>query len=117
MGKKPDELQREIALQRTQLDRRAKGLRERARSGIENVRTTAKDDATRLTRTASDAVKDADPAAGVGAHPLASVAVGFAAGAVLGGISGAAVARPLRSRRRRLHLPANRRSLWRCSTR
>ncbi len=92
MGKKPDDLQQELAQRRSALTTRANGLRDRVHSDIGTLRTVANDDVAGAVRRVSDGAKAHQLAEAIDTRPLTSVTVGLAAGALLGWTTGHAEA-------------------------
>lgn len=87
MGAKPDDLQREIAVRRRLLDDRINTVRERLRQDVEGLGENIEEDLFRARDGLAGVVRD--PAEVVNAHAYSSIAVGLAAGALLGALPGA----------------------------
>jgi ElaB/YqjD/DUF883 family membrane-anchored ribosome-binding protein len=84
MGKKPDQIEREIREQRDAISARISGLQERVQKDVESVKTEAQSRANSVKDQAKESLNlDAQ----VQDHPLASLAGAFGVGVVLGVLS------------------------------
>ncbi len=84
MGAKPDEIERQIAEQRTRIDQRMQGIESRIRQDVENVRSEASN---RTTGTVDGVKTIFQPDGPIQEHPISMMAGALGLGVVLGMVS------------------------------